>query len=158
MGIENVPDASDFMNLRDAAIAQLGYVARNILFRKFMGYNFTGTGMERFRTATYAERGETVWLSQIKAFDVSRGGRFTTGDLDVYSIFQIQGFSASIDLPNDTQVGEYGGDQIIWNGKLWVVADQVEPVPFGPMTEAIFYRTVLRHADRRGQGVTPGVG
>lgn len=155
----NFWDLNDYINAKEAFIAPQGYDQRLITFMKFAGYDTTGnleSADETFRTAKYHSRSDHVWLSQVKVFDTVRGGYFTTGDLDVISNFMIQGYTAAYTLPSGVVIKEYAGDQILWNGKLWVVADQVEPVQFGYMAKQVWWRSVLRRNDASGQPNTVG--
>lgn len=156
MPIDNYPQASDWANMRDNFLVSLGYSARTARFHKFQAFASNGTGIEQFRTPVFISRNVVLWLSQVKVFDTVKAGYFTTGDLEVNTSFQIRGYSASFQLPGGSSVEEYAGDQIIWNGKIWIVSDQIEPVPFGPGTGIIYWRTVLRRMDRSGQGLSPG--
>ena len=156
MGLENYWDASDFQNARESWLAQQQWVNRRVIFRKFAGFERQGSGIEEVRQAKYDERAETVYLSEISSFDTVKGGYFTTGELDVNTAFRIRGQSPSYRLKNGQVVEEYVGDQIIWNGKVWIVSDQVEPVIFGTLGRAIYWRSVMRRVDRAGQGVETG--
>lgn len=152
--------ASEWQDMKDSWLGTRGYVDRQIVFRKFLEYEAKGnrsSTIETFRTPKYAERAEHVWLSNVKVFDTVKGGYFTTGDLDVYSTFRIQGFSAPYTLPSGVVIPEYAGDEILWNGKVWVVADMIEPVqPGGYQAPQIWWRSVLRRSDRSGVGNTVG--
>lgn len=155
----NFWDLNDYVNAKEAWIAPQGYTHRLITFMKFTEYNVTGnleSPDETFRTVKYHSRSDHIWISQVKVFDTVKGGYFTTGDLNVISNFLIQGYSPGYTLPTGVPIGEYGGDQILWNGKVWAVADQVEPVQFGFMAKQIWWSTVMRRADRSGQGNTVG--
>lgn len=152
--------ASEWQDMKDAWLGTRGYTDRQIIFRKFLDYETKGNSsvtIETFRVPNYAARAEHAWLSSVKVFDTVKGGYFTTGDLDVYSNFRIQGFSPGYTLPNGTVIPEYAGDEIIWNGKVWVVADQIEPVqPGGYQAPQIWWRSVLRRTDRSGVGNVVG--
>lgn len=154
--LENFWQAADFENVRSAWLAAQQYSHKKIIFRKFTGYTTKGTGEEKFRTPSFSARSDHLWLSNVKVFDTVKGGYFTTGDLDVYSTFQIRGFTPGYTLPSGVVIPEYAGDQIIWNGKLWVLADQIEPMQFGYLAGPVFWRSVLRRGDRTGQGITVG--
>lgn len=148
--------ASDFNLARELFLGKGSWAHRRIIFRKFKNYASQGTGPEAFRVPAYDSRQESVWLSNVRVFDTVKGGYFTTGDLDVNSLFQIRGFSPAYTLEDSTPVAEYAGDEVIWNGKVWVVSDQVEPIQFGPTAGVVYWRTVLRAADRSGPGITVG--
>lgn len=151
----------DFLNAKDAWFSTRGYANRKVLVAKFQGWVNAGNPNnpnEQFREAKYATRQETVWLSQVKVYDTVRGGYFTTGDLNVSSSFVLQGYSAAYTLPNGTVLSEYAGDEIVWNGKIWVVADQLDPVQFGAKTKQVWYTTVLRRAQRSGLTTNTGPG
>ena len=154
--VDNYPQASDWVNMRDNFLASLGYVGRTVLFRKFKNYSTQGSGLESHRITVYNERTETIYLSNVRVFDTVEGGYFTTGDLDVATSFQIRGYSPAYTLPDNTVISEYAGDEIIWNGRVWVPADQIEPKPFGPRSGIVYWRSVLRVTDRSAQGLTPG--
>lgn len=154
----NLPD---FLNAKDAWFSTRGYVNRKVLVSKFQGWVNAGNKNnvnEQFREARHAVRNDTVWLSQVKVYDTVKGGYFTTGDLTVASSFVLQGYSAAYTLPNGTVIPEYAGDEIVWNGKIWVVADQLDPVQFGAKTTQVWYVTVLRRAQRSGLTTTTGSG
>jgi len=152
--------ASEWQDMRDAWLGTRGYADRQVLFRKFLEYEKMGRVTipdETFRTPKYAIRAEHVWLSNVKVFDTVKGGYFTTGDLDVYSTFRIQGYSAAYTLPSGVVIPEYAGDEILWNGKVWVVADMIEPVqPGGYQAPQIWWRSILRRTDRSGIGNVVG--
>jgi hypothetical protein len=155
----NFWDLNDYINAREAWIAPQGYNHRSIIVMKFAGYETSGTGVnpdEQFRAPKYTARSDHAWISQVKVFDTVKGGYFTTGDLDIYTTFRIQGYTPAYTLPSGVNVTEYAGDQIIWNGKVWVVSDQVEPVQFGYQAKEVWWRTVLRRTDRAGQGNVVG--
>lgn len=157
MGLENYPSAADWQTFGENFRANLNWLSRTITFRKFQGFSMKGaTGIEQHRVPQYTEREEIVWLADVKVYDTVKGGYFTTGDLDIHSPFQIQGFSPAYSLPNGEEVSEYGGDEIIWNGKIWVPSDQIEPRPLGPRSGIVFWRTVLRVTQRSSQGLGAG--
>ena len=150
---------ADFLNAREAWLSTRGYSNKKVYVMRFMGWVNSGNPTnvnETFREAKYATRNDTVWLSQVKVFDTVRGGYFTTGDLNVSSTFRLQGYSPAYTLPNGTTIAEYAGDEIVWNGKIWVVADQLEPIQFGAKTKQVWYNTVLRRAQRSGPGTEAG--
>jgi hypothetical protein len=157
--ISNPFSASEWANFKEAWLSNQGFTHRLILFMKFNGWELVSKSLnpdEQFRKENYATRGAHVWLSNVKVFDTVKGGYFTTGDLDIYSDFRLQGYTAGYTLDNGTVIDEYGGDKIVWNGKVWVVSDQIEPVQFGFQGAQIWWRTVLRRTDRSGPGI--GVG
>lgn len=159
MSIDNFWDLNDYLLARDAWLMAQGYNSHKVIVRRFRAFetkNVDRPQMERYRVPVYDERQDTIYLSQVKVFDTVKGGYFTTGDLDVNTSFQIFGMSPAQVLPDGTKLSENAGDQIIWNGKVWQIADQVEPIIQGPKGQVIFYRSVLRRVDRSGQGVTPG--
>ncbi len=151
--------AADWQNATELWLSTQAYNHRQIIFRKFTGYETKGPSTlpdQQFRAKKYKTRAEHVWLSQVKVFDTVKAGYFTTGDLDINTTFRVQGYSAAYTLPSGVTVPEYGGDEIVWNGKVWVVADQVEPVQFGYQGAQVWWRTVLRRVDRAGVGNTIG--
>lgn len=153
--------ASEWQDMKDSWLGTRGYSDRQIVFRKFLEYETKGSALtnsdESFRVAKYAVRAEHAWLSNVKVFDTVKGGYFTTGDLDCYTTFRIQGYSPAYTLPSGTVVGQYAGDEILWNGKIWVVADMIEPVqPGGYQAPQIWWRTVMRRTDRSGAGNVVG--
>src|ERR1700733_10684020 len=112
--------ASEWQDMKDAWLGTRGYTDRQIVFRKFLEYEAKGNQnvtIESFRTPKYAQRAEHIWLSNVKVFDTVKGGYFTTGDLDVYSTFRIQGFTSQYSLPSGVVIPEYAGDEVEWNGK-----------------------------------------
>jgi len=152
-------DINDFVNARDAVFSESQWVHFQVIFRKFLGYELMNpdrTPLEQYNVPQYATRAEHVWLSSVKVFDTVKGGYFTTGDLDVNSFFKIQGYAPAEVLPTGVKISEYAGDQIIWNGKVWVLSDQIEPVQFGIIPGTVYWRSVLRAVDRSSQGTTPG--
>lgn len=159
--LSNLWGIGDYINARDAFLSESQWVQFQVIFRQFRSYegkNSDRTPLEQYKVPIYSSRAEYLWLSSVKVYDTVKGGYFTTGDLDVNSFFQMRGFTEGYILPNGTTVKEYGGDQVIWNGKLWIVSDQVEPVQFGILPQAVYWRTVLRAVQRTGQGITPGPG
>jgi hypothetical protein len=159
-GLSNIWGIEDYVNARDAFLSDSQWVDFHVIFRQFRGYeakNSDQTPLEQFRVAIYDERAEQLWLNSVKVYDTVKAGYFTTGDLDVNSFFQMQGYTPGYTLPNGDVIEEYAGDQVIWNGRLWTVSDQIEPVQFGIIPQAVYWRTVLRATDRTGQGTTPGV-
>jgi len=151
---------ADWQNMKDAWFSGQGYDHRQVVFRQFAGFETRGNPAnpdEQFRRKKYTSRGEHIWISSVKVFDTVKGGYFTTGDLDCYSSFRIQGYTPAYTLPSGVVVTEYAGDEILWNGKVWVVADMIEPVqPGGYQAPQIWWRTVLRRTDRSGQGNVVG--
>jgi hypothetical protein len=150
---------SDFVNAQRAWIGQQSKSHRQIILWKFLEYETAGNLInpsETIRRIKYAQRLDHVWLSLVKVYDTVKGGYFTTGDLDVHSDFALQGYSASYTLPDNTIIPEYGGDVVQWNGKLWEVADQLEPVQWGYQAKQVFFHTVLRRTQRSGIGVQVG--
>jgi hypothetical protein len=146
-------DLSDWQNVRDAFLGQGGYLHRRVVFHKFVGYTISGNSTDpdnMIRIPAFRTRGDHAWLSQVKVFDTVKRGYFTTGDLDVASSFIIRGYTGGYTLPSGAVIPEYAGDQIEWNGKLWIVADQLEPVQAGTNGPIVFYRTTMRRADRSG--------
>jgi len=156
----NFWSATDWQNAQEQWLSTQQYNQRQITFMKFDSYVTQGNASnpdESYRSVKYRIRADHVWLSQVKVFDTVKGGYFTTGDLDVNSSFLIKGFSAAYTLRNGIVIPEYAGDQMIWNGKVWVVADQIEPVQLGGMLAApTWWRSVLRRTDRSGIGDSPG--
>lgn len=155
----NLWSLPDFLNAKDAWLSTRGYSNRRVLVRKFQGWVVAGNPSndnETYREAKFSSRNDTVWLSQVKVYDTVKGGYFTTGDLNVSSTFILQGYSAAYTLPDGTVLPEYAGDEIVWNGKIWVVADQLDPIQFGTKTKQVWYNSVLRRAQRSGLGTTPG--
>src|SRR5882672_2344899 len=93
--------ASEWQDMKDSWLGTRGYVDRQVIFRKFLLYEIKGNQnvqLESFRVVKYSQRAVHVWLSQVKVFDTVKRGYFTTGDLDIYSNFRIQGFSAGYNL------------------------------------------------------------
>ena len=155
----NFFDLNDYNNARRSWLESMGKSYKKVRVYTFEGYETAGNQTnpnETFRKARYTSREDFVWLSQVKVFDTVKGGYFTTGDLDVYSEFVLKGFSPAYLLPSTVNLNEYSGDIIDWNGKLWEVADQLEPVTFGPYTKQVWYRTVLRRTNRSGIGIEVG--
>lgn len=155
----NFWDLNDFINAKEAWIAPQGYTHRKILFQQFAGYETQGNLVkpdETFRLPKYNVRAEHIWISFIKVFDTVKGGYFTTGDLDCYSNFKIQGFTPAYSLTEGVEISEYAGDQIVWNGQLWACTDVVEPIQFGYQAPQVWWRTTLRRSDRTSQGNTVG--
>jgi len=159
---------NDFLNAKEAWLATQSMNHKRVRVFKFEVYETAGTQVnpgtnvvnpnEQFRTPKYSVRLDHVWLSQVKVFDTVKRGYFTTGDLDVYSEFSLQGYSPAYLTIDGVNIPEYAGDLIEWNGKLWEVADQLEPVTWGVLADQVFYRTVLRRTQRTGIGVAVGVG
>ncbi len=116
MSIETYSSVSDWANLRESFHAQLTHQGRTVRFMQFAGYDEKGKDMDKIRTPKYNVRSEIVWLSSVKAFDTTKGGYFTTGDLDVNSAFEIKGFSPAYEIYG-VEIPEYAGDKIEWNGK-----------------------------------------
>jgi hypothetical protein len=159
--ISNLWGIEDYINARDAFLSESQWVQLQVIYRKWGGWekkNADVTPLEQFNVPRYYTRAEYLWLNSVKVYDTVKGGYFTTGDLDVNSFFQLRGYTDGYVLPNGKIIKEYGGDQIIWNGKLWVVSDQVEPVQFGILPQAVYWRSVLRAVQRTGQGTTSGAG
>jgi len=149
----------DYLNAKDAWMSTGDYKNRRVFLRKFQGWEVAGNQTnpnETYRQATYSQRMVTLWLSQVKVFDTVRGGYFTTGDLNVNSTFILQGYTAGYTLKDGTPIPEYAGDEIVWNGKIWVVADQLAPIQFGTKVKQVWYASVLRSAQRSGLGTSPG--
>jgi hypothetical protein len=149
----------DYLNGMDAWLTSRGWYNRKVFVMKFLNWVTDGNPSnvnEQFREAKYASRNDTVWLSQVKVYDTVKGGYFTTGDLNVSSTFILQGYSPAYTLADSTSIPEYAGDEIVWNGKIWVVADQLEPRQYGTKTKQVWYSSVLRRAQRSGLGTTAG--
>lgn len=159
MAVERYWQVEDYLNMRDGILAQAEYHNHEIVFRQFKGYavsNEAGAVIEQFRTPLFYTLGTNAWLAPVKVFDTVKGGYFTTGDLQCQSTFQIQGYSPAYVLDDGTKINEYAGDQVIWNGKVWLVADQIDPRIAGFMAQPVLYNTTLRRVDRSSQGVTAG--
>jgi len=159
MSLDNYWDLNDYNLARDGFLMAQGYNSHRVIVRKFRSFEFKNPdrpAVERYRVPVYAERQDTIYLSQVKVFDTVKAGYFTTGDLDVNTTFQLFGQSPALILPNGVKLNENAGDQIIWNGKIWQVADQVEPIIQGYKGQVIFWRSVLRRIDRSGQGTSSG--
>lgn len=153
-------DLNDFLNAKNSWTAQQGKSHVRVRIWKFNGYNTENSSNpnETFRTPVYEMREDHLWLSQVKVYDTVRGGYFTTGDLDVVSEMELQGYSAAYTLPTGTVIPEYAGDLVEWNGKLWEVADQLEPTQWGYQAAQVYFRSVLRRSQRSGSGIVPGAG
>jgi hypothetical protein len=159
---------ADYMNAKNAWLATQSMNHKRVKVYKFAGYETAGTQNnsgtntvnpnEMFRRPKYDTRLDHVWLSQVKVYDTVKFGYFTTGDLDVYSEYALQGYSAAYLTIDGNQIPEYAGDLIEWNGKLWEVADQLEPVTWGYLANEVFYRTVMRRTQRTGSGVSASTG
>lgn len=150
---------TDYINARQAWLESSGKNQKRVKIHVFQGYDTIGNVTkpdETFRKQKYGVRFEYVWLSSVKVFDTVKGGYFTTGDLDVYSEFYIRGYTAAYTLPNGETNDEYAGDIVEWNGKLWEVSDQLEPVTWGVVANQVLYRTVLRRTQRVGLGIEVG--
>src|SRR5713101_4686022 len=155
MGIDTQWDVNDWQLARDLFQSKASYTHRKVIVRKFRNYqtrNPDRPTIEQFRTPVYDERADHVWLSWVRVFDTVKGGYFTTGDMDVNSSFQLIGFSPAYIRPNGVRIEEYAGDELIWNGKIWIVSDQVEPIQFGMKGGVVYWRTVMRRVDRSSQG------
>ena len=158
---------NDWVNAKQAWLASQNMNHKRVKVYKFECFETQGTqdGIgnqvnpnELFRSPKWLARLDHVWLSSVKVFDTVKHGYFTTGDLDVYSEFYLQGYSSSYTTTDGVFIPEYVGDLIEWNGKLWEVADQLEPMTWGYLADQVFYRTVMRRTQRTGLGTTPGVG
>jgi len=155
----NFWSVADIENMSKAWLSGQEFTHRQVIFRKFIAYERRGNQTnpnETFRAAKYAERAEHVWISEVKVYDTVKKGYFTTGDMDCASTFRIQGVTPQYTLANGVVVPEYGGDEIIWLGKIWVVTDQVEPVEFTFKAPQVWWRTVMRKTERSGIGNAPG--
>lgn len=160
MGVENFWDYNDFANFRDAYFSQAGYVDRRVLFKRFTGWktlNAEGPTIEQIKVAEFAQKRTHVYISEVKQFDTDRRGAFVAGDMDCLSTFQIRGRTPGYVTEQGERIDEYAGDEIIWSGKVWRVADQVEPIIAGLMTGTVYYRTVIRRHDLSGPGTSPGI-
>lgn len=161
MSLDNYWGLEDYILAREAFVMAQGYNAHKVIVRKFRSFetkNADGPKVNQYRVPIYANRQDSVYLGPVKVYDTVKGGYFTTGDIDVNSVFQLFGQSPAQILPDGTKLSENAGDQIIWNGKIWQVSDQIEPIIQGPKAPEIFFRTVMRRVDRSGQGITPGPG
>lgn len=166
MDLGNQWTLNDYMNAKNAWLAGQNKNHRRVRVYKFENYSTVGTQSnsgtnvvnpnELFRQPVFKSRLDHVFLSQVKVFDTVRGGYFTTGDLDVYSEFVLQGYSAGYLTVSGIPIPEYVGDMIEWNGKLWEVADQLDPVSWGFQAEPVYYHTVLRRTQRTNLGITGG--
>ena len=158
-GIGTGWNASDWQNERTSWQASGVWNQRTVIFRKFLQYETKGDSTNpdaTFRVPVYQTTGQQAWLSQVKVFDTVRGGYFTTGDLSCNSEFLIRGSTPAYTLESGITTPEYAGDEIEWNGKVWKVADEVEPVQMGPQGGRIWYNTTLRRSGRSGVGVAVG--
>lgn len=155
----NFFDLNDHLNTRNAWLESMGKAYKKVRVYTFESYETAGNQTnpnETFRRVKYSGRDEFVWLSMVKVYDTVKAGYFTTGDLDVYSEFPLRGFSPAYGLPSTVNVSEYSGDIVDWNGKLWEVADQLEPVTSGVHANQVWYRTLLRRTNRSGIGIEVG--
>jgi len=168
MDLGNQWELNDYINAREAWLATQNKNHKRVRVWKFECYEIQGSQVgiqpnevnpnEQFRVPKWNIRQDHVWLSQVKVYDTVKNGYFTTGDLDVYSEYLIQGYSPAYTTIDGIMIPEYAGDLIEWNGKLWEVSDQLEPVTWGVLSNQVFYRTVLRRTQRTGTGSSPGVG
>lgn len=144
----NFGGLDDYTNAKDAWIGSSGKSHRLVLYYAFQEYTSSGSAIpdEKFRQIVYATKKTHIWLAFIKPQDTTVGGRFTTGDLDINSEFQLQGYQAPTTLPDGTVVPGRGSDLVGWNGKLWEVADVLEPIQWGYQEAQVFYHTVMRHS------------
>lgn len=159
MELGNSWSLNDYLNAREAWIAGSNKNHRQVYVYKFAEYDTEGNAAnpnERFRRPVFTKRLDAVWLSMVRVFDTVKGGYFTTGDLNVNSEFVLQGYSPSYTTPSGVLIPEYAGDMIEWNGKLWEVADQLEPVQWGFLADQVLYSTVMRRTQRSGIGIKVG--
>lgn len=158
--IETSWQASDVVNVTDAFLASLQYIARQVIFQKFLSFQNQGSGqaLEQFQAPVYASRAAIIWIEPFnRTYDQQRNERIEPESLNIVCPFPVQGSSPAVSLQNSTVVSTaYGGDQIIWNGKLWVVSDQVEPVQAGALGPIAFWKTQIRYTGKTGQGTTTG--
>lgn len=155
----NFFDLNDFDNARKAWLESAGKSQKRVRIYIFQGYDTLGNRTnpnETFRKQKYVTKNDYVWLSSFSQLDLLRDSRIQAGDLECYSEFLLRGFSPSYILPNEKKVDEYAGDLIEWNGKLWEVSDQLEPVTWGVHTKQVWYRTAIRRTQRSGVGIEIG--
>ncbi len=155
----NFFDLNDYTNVRRSWLEAAAKGQKQVRVWVFQGYDILGNQAnpnETFRKQKYVAKNANVYLSNVKVYDTVKRGYFTTGDLDVYSEFYIRGYSSAYTLATDVKVDEYAGDLVEWNGKLWEVSDQLEPVTVGILTNQVWYRTVLRRTQRSGTGIEVG--
>jgi hypothetical protein len=149
----------DYDNARKAWLESSGKNQKRVKVYIFQGYDKQGNVTkpdETFRKPKWTVRFEYVWLSALKSIDLIKGGYFTVSDLDVYSEFLLRGYTAAYTLVNKVVNDEYAGDIVEWNGKLWEVADQLEPVTWGVAANQVWYHTILRRTNRSGLGIEIG--
>lgn len=166
MDIGNQWTVNDYLNAKTAWIAAQSRNHRQVRVYKFEEFEVRGNQVnqgtnvinpnESYRVPLFNARIDHVWASMVKVFDTVKGGYFTTGDLDVFSEYILQGYSTAYTTPDGVEIPEYAGDMIEWNGKLWEVADQMEPIQWGYQANSVFYRTVMRRTQRTNIGITSG--
>ena len=155
----NFFDLNDYNNARKSWLESAGKSQKQVRVFLFQGYEVLGNQTnpnETFRKPKYVAKSDYVWLSSFTALDMLRDSRIQAGDLECYSEFLLRGFSSSYLLPNSVKVDEYAGDLIDWNGKLWEISDQLEPVTWGVQTQQVWYRVALRRTQRSGIGTEVG--
>jgi hypothetical protein len=155
----NTGDVNDYKNAKEAWLSSQAKNNRKIEVYVFIGYEVQGNQSnpnETFRIPKFEHRIDSAYLSLVKVYDTVKGGYFTTGDLNCYTDFVVQGFSQGVTLSNGVVLDEYAGDIIRWNGKLWEVADVLDPVQWGYKSPTVFYSTVLRRTNRSGIGIEVG--
>jgi len=151
-------ELNDYTNAEKAWAGQANKSHHQVIVWKFDGYD-AGKNInpnEVVRTPRYIKRSDHVWLSTLKGFDAAKAGIFLPGDISVNSTFLIQGYSAAYTLPDGMPVPEYSGDYIQWNGSLWAVADQLEPIQWGYDSRQVFYVSILRRNQRVGDNSRVG--
>jgi hypothetical protein len=150
---------NDYTNAKYAWLATIQKDHRKVIVYKFIDYQTEGNQCnpnETLRLPTYGKRLDSIWLSMVKVYDTVKGGYFTTGDINVYSEFLVQGYSPAYTTADGNVIPEYAGDLIEWNGKLWAVADMLEPIQWGFLSKQVFYCTIMRKTQRTSIGVKIG--
>jgi len=144
----NTWQMGDYLNAKYAWIGQMAKSHRMVNVYKFQEYAVEGNQTsfsETIRVPVYNKRTDHAWIDMVKVFDTVRGGYFTTGDIHVNTEYALQGYSAGYtSTDGGVNIPEYAGDLIEWNGKLWAVADVLEPVQWGYLAKQVFFVTVMR--------------
>lgn len=155
----NIWTLNDYVNAKQAWLASQSKSHRYINVFKFIDYQLGGNPTnpnEALRIPMYGKRKDHVWIAMVKVYDTVKGGYFTTGDLQLYSEYVLQGYSPAYLTTEGVNIPEYAGDLIEWNGKLWSVADQLEPIQWGYLSPQVMYCTVMRKTQRTNIGIKVG--
>lgn len=129
----------DARHLRESYVKLHQWIERPVIFMQFVS-QVAGDGIDVPATLTFRKRREYVFVEDIPELDNRFDEQWATGEILVFSLFDIKGADFRSSRP---------ADRLIYLNAEWVVADQPSPIQAGVEGPILFYKTVMRRTDRR---------